>query len=162
MLEPRSEKKSMDSSSEAGTERFGIELGLRIGQATCVSLVGPLGSGKSVIARGICSGLGVKDPVISPTFILYQEYQGRLPVIHCDLYRLEHERELEELGVFDRVGLDAVVLVEWGDRSPGIHDRADIVVQLAVTDGTGRRIDVQYRPWAHALFDGWAATPFQG
>ncbi|MFQ5511867.1 MAG: tRNA (adenosine(37)-N6)-threonylcarbamoyltransferase complex ATPase subunit type 1 TsaE [Candidatus Krumholzibacteriia bacterium] len=142
----------MRSVSEEETERFAATLGSRIEGGTCISLTGPLGSGKSVVARGICAGLGVEEPVISPTFILVEEYTGRLPVVHCDLYRLEHERDLEELGVFERIGNDAVVLVEWGDRSPRIYEQADVVISLGVTGATERRIDARYRSWAGGLF----------
>ena len=151
MPECRLEKRSICTASESDTEAFGAVVGRRITGATCISLTGPLGSGKSVLARGICSGLGVKEPVISPTFILYQEYRARLTVVHCDLYRLEHEQELEDLGLFERIG-DVVVLVEWGDRSPRIHQRADVVMGLEITGASTRRISVSYGAPASALF----------
>jgi len=99
-----------------------------------VSLVGPLGAGKTVLVGGLCRGLGIDENVVSPTFILLETFQGRLPVVHVDLYRLDHERELEDLGVFDYLRDGAVLLAEWGDRSPRLHNLAEVEIKI---EGTG-------------------------
>jgi tRNA threonylcarbamoyladenosine biosynthesis protein TsaE len=131
--------------SEAETARFGAELGECFTHSACVSLVGPLGAGKTVLVRGLCRGLGINEEVVSPTFILLETFQGRLPVVHVDLYRLEHERELEELGVYDYLRDGAVLLAEWGDRSPRLHAQADVEIRI---EGTGpeRSITVHAAP----------------
>jgi tRNA threonylcarbamoyladenosine biosynthesis protein TsaE len=90
--------------------------------------------------------LGVADPVVSPTFILLETFTGRLPVVHVDLYRLEHERELEEIGVFDTLGTGAVVLAEWGERSPGLLRAADVVVDIRLGEGDARTLVVSATP----------------
>ena len=120
--------------SEAETARFGRELGECLTHGMCVCLVGPLGAGKTVLVGGLCRGLGIAEDVVSPTFILLETFQGRLPVVHVDLYRLEHERELADLGVYDYLRDGAVLLAEWGDRSPRLHAQADVEVHI---DGTG-------------------------
>lgn len=135
----RTQRGPIRSQSESETESIGEALGRRLDRGLCVCLVGPLGSGKSVMARGMCKGLGVRETVVSPTFILCEEYVGRFPVLHLDLYRLEHEREVAELGVFDRLG-DAVVLAEWGERSPYLFERADVIVHLRMTGPSERTI----------------------
>ncbi len=150
----RTERKTLMMTSELITERFGAELGRRIDRGVCVSLVGSLGSGKSVLVRGICKGLDVEEDVLSPTFILFEEYEGRLPVVHLDLYRLEHERDIEELGVFDRLGDRSVILVEWGDRSGKILDASDVVLRLEVVTNTQRRIRADYRTEFAGLLEG--------
>ena len=150
----RTERKTLMMTSESVTERFGAELGRRIDREVCVSLVGSLGAGKSVLVRGICKGLDVGEDVLSPTFILFEEYEGRLPVIHLDLYRLEHERDIEELGVFDRLGGGSVILVEWGDRSEKILDASDVVLRLEVVTNTQRRIRADYRREFAGLLEG--------
>lgn len=131
--------------SEAETARFGAELGECFTHSASVSLVGPLGAGKTVLVRGLCRGLGINEDVVSPTFILLETFQGRLPVVHVDLYRLEHERELEELGVYDYLRDGAVLLAEWGDRSPRLHAQADVEIRI---EGTGpeRSITVHAAP----------------
>jgi len=136
---------TVHTASEAETARFGAELGECIEHGTCISLVGPLGAGKTVIVGGLCRGLGIEESVVSPTFILLETFQGRLPVVHVDLYRLEHERELEELGVFDYVRDGAVLLAEWGDRSPRLHGMADVEIRIE-GEGSERSITVYAVP----------------
>jgi tRNA threonylcarbamoyladenosine biosynthesis protein TsaE len=132
-------------------------MGLGVREGLCVALVGSLGTGKSVLVRGICRGLGVEEEVLSPTFILFEEYAGRLPVIHLDLYRLEHEREIEEIGVFDRLGDGSVLLVEWGDRSRRILDASDVVIHMEMAGDTSRRVVVRYAQALSGLFEGLGA-----
>jgi len=144
MMERRTESKTFVTKTEAATEQLGISMGLGVSEGMCVSLVGSLGSGKSVLVRGICRGLAVGEDVLSPTFILFEEYRGRLPVVHLDLYRLEHESEIEELGVFDRLGNDTVILVEWGDRSSRILEVSDVLIRLEMAGDTERKIVMQY------------------
>ena len=136
---------TVHTASEAETARFGAELGECIEHGTCISLVGPLGAGKTVLVGGLCHGLGINESVVSPTFILLETFQGRLPVVHVDLYRLEHERELEELGVFDYVRDGAVLLAEWGDRSPRLHAMADVEIRIE-GEGSERSITVYAVP----------------
>jgi len=154
MVESRSESTTIVTASERATGQLGLSFGLRIESGLCVSLVGSLGTGKSVLVRGICRGLGVDEDVLSPTFVLFEEYRGRIPVVHLDLYRLEHEREIEELGVFDRVGDGSVVLVEWGDRSPRLLDISNVIVSFEMAGETQRRIVVEYPKRLAALFEG--------
>jgi len=144
------------TATEAETARFGAALGERIRSGACVSLVGPLGAGKTVLVRGLCRGLGIDEPVVSPTFILLESFAGRLPVVHVDLYRLEHEQELEEIGVFDRLGADAVVLAEWGDRSPHLHGAAEVEVHIQPGADDERMITVYAAPSLVAAFEGLA------
>jgi tRNA threonylcarbamoyladenosine biosynthesis protein TsaE len=130
-------------SSPEATERLGAAIGERLERGACVALVGGLGVGKTVFVRGACRGLGVDEDVLSPTFILLEVFQGRVDVAHVDLYRLEHESEIEELGVFDMLGGDTVLLVEWADRSELLMSGADIVVEI--TDkGEGRSVAFSY------------------
>ncbi len=140
------------SKSEADTEAFGRGLGKSIRGGLCVSVIGPLGAGKTVLVRGICEGLDVEDDVLSPTFILCEEFSGRLTVLHLDLYRLEHEKEIEELGVFDRIGSDCVILAEWGDRSDYLLGRSDLVIKIEVGDDCIRDIETIWtkRKWPGA------------
>jgi tRNA threonylcarbamoyladenosine biosynthesis protein TsaE len=83
-----------------------------------VALSGELGTGKTTLARAICRGYGVREPVTSPTYTLVHEYAGeRSPVYHLDLYRLESPAALLEIGWYDIVGASALVLVEWPERA---------------------------------------------
>jgi tRNA threonylcarbamoyladenosine biosynthesis protein TsaE len=128
--------------SDTETERFGAALGARIRRGVAICLTGPLGAGKTVLVRGLCRGLGVADGVVSPTFILLETFDGRLPVAHVDLYRLEHERDLDDIGVFDRIDGRTVLLVEWGERSPALAGAAEVEIRVSPEGPTSRRIDV--------------------
>ena len=93
-----------------------------------VSLVGELGAGKTVFARGVARAVGVTDLVVSPTFTIVREYEGRVPLVHVDVYRIDAVQELHDLGFEEVVRDDAVTLVEWGDKIEGMlpGDRLDI------------------------------------
>jgi tRNA threonylcarbamoyladenosine biosynthesis protein TsaE len=80
-----------------------------------VVLAGDLGTGKTAFAQGFARGLGITEPVTSPTFILARTYEGRLRMHHLDVYRLEHLQEAEDLGLAELVDDRGVTLIEWGD-----------------------------------------------
>ncbi|HWI02738.1 MAG TPA: tRNA (adenosine(37)-N6)-threonylcarbamoyltransferase complex ATPase subunit type 1 TsaE [Acidimicrobiales bacterium] len=86
-----------------------------------IVLAGDLGTGKTAFAQGFAKGLGVEEPVTSPAFILVRSYEGRLPLVHLDVYRLETMQELVDLGIAELLDDGAVTLVEWGDAvAPGL------------------------------------------
>ncbi|HXV12850.1 MAG TPA: tRNA (adenosine(37)-N6)-threonylcarbamoyltransferase complex ATPase subunit type 1 TsaE [Candidatus Krumholzibacteria bacterium] len=130
----------------AETERFGAALGACIHRGAGVCLTGPLGAGKTVLVRGLCRGLGAVEPVTSPTFILMESFAGRLPIVHIDLYRLEHEREVEDIGVFDMLDGETVVIAEWGERSPALLEECDLEIRIEPGEGTTRTIHVHATP----------------
>lgn len=100
------------------TRRLGRRLGQLLAPGDLIVLEGDLGAGKTFLSRAVARGLGVPPQVrvASPTFALVHELEGRLPLLHVDLYRLSDPSELEELGIFERLGRDAAALIEWGGR----------------------------------------------
>lgn len=143
---------TLNTHSTEETAHVGEAIGRSLRPGITISLVGPLGAGKTVLAGGIFRGLGVEEQVFSPTFVLYEEFQGRMPAVHVDLYRLEHEAEIGELGVYERLGRDAVVVVEWGDRSDMLLAASDIVIRLGYLTETTRSIEVACSDGVAALF----------
>ena len=102
------------------TARFGDAIGRLIKGRFNIALTGELGSGKTVLAGGIGRGLGVIDIMTSPSFIIVNEYQGRLPVYHLDLYRVETEEELESSGFDDILGRrESESILEWAEKADG-------------------------------------------
>ena len=132
---------------DAATAALGAELAAELRPGDLVILTGDLGSGKTALARAIIRNLA-GDPdleVPSPTFALVQPYDTPGgPVLHADLYRLGDPREVEELGLLDNP--NAIVLVEWPERSPDIVETATVVVELAIPPGgDGRLVSVTRR-----------------
>lgn len=105
---------------ETNGERETWELGRRLGQDASAgqvfTLVGDLGTGKTVFTKGLAEGLGISEPVSSPTFTVVQVYdEGRLPFYHFDVYRIGDVEEMEEIGYEDYVYGQGVSLIEWAD-----------------------------------------------
>ena len=115
-----------------------------------VVLEGELGTGKTVFAKGIAVALGITEPVVSPTFTVVREYDAPLPLVHVDVYRLDHLQELHDLGFDDLVGSDAVTVVEWGDHVSALlpADRLDVRLEPGATDDDRVvAIDAAGRSW---------------
>ena len=104
--------------AEGDTRRLGQALAAALRAGDLLVLEGSLGAGKTFLVQAIARALGVpaSQPVTSPTFEIVHEFSGRVPVVHADLYRLEPSQPIDELGLLARIGNDAVVLVEWGER----------------------------------------------
>ncbi len=130
------------SGSVERTVEIGMAAGSILPAGSTVSLEGGLGAGKTVFTKGVCAGLGVREEVLSPTFILAEEYEGVFPVIHFDLYRLERIEEVEEIGLFDAPDQGNVILVEWGDRIPEGLLCFDLRVEFEIAGETSRDIKV--------------------
>lgn len=117
-----------------------LELARAVGEllrpGDVVSLVGALGAGKTVFARGVARALGVTELVVSPTFTIVREYEGRVPLVHVDVYRIDAVQELHDLGFEEVVRDDAVTIVEWGDMIDGLlpGDRLDVRLTPGAAD----------------------------
>ncbi len=109
----------LTSTSAAATRRIGRRLGRAAAPGTCLALVGPLGAGKTQLAKGVAQGLGVRSIVNSPTFIIVNEHAGRLPLFHVDAYRLTDGDDARQAGVFDERQVQGVTVIEWADRLDG-------------------------------------------
>jgi tRNA threonylcarbamoyladenosine biosynthesis protein TsaE len=103
------------TTSSSQTRALGAALGRELRPGDVVVLQGDLGAGKTTFAQGVGAALGVDEPVVSPTFTIVREYEGRVPLSHVDVYRLETLGELHDLGFEDLVDGTRVTLVEWGD-----------------------------------------------
>jgi tRNA threonylcarbamoyladenosine biosynthesis protein TsaE len=145
------------SHSPAETIRLGEKIGAALKGGEVIALVGPLGSGKTHLIKGIAAGLGATDSrtVNSPTFVLVNEYTGgqmRLDVYHVDAYRLDSVAEFEMLGFDDLCYPQSVVLIEWADKVESALQNIDTIrIELAHLADTQRRISLTSPP--EHLFD---------
>jgi tRNA threonylcarbamoyladenosine biosynthesis protein TsaE len=112
-----------------------------------IALSGELGAGKTTLVQGMARGLGVREHVVSPTFTLVREYRGRLDLTHVDVYRLQREQEVLDLGLEEIGEGEAVLVVEWGDAVTALLPADRLDVELTTVDPTGgseqRRIELR-------------------
>ena len=136
----------------AATLALGRRLGGVLFPGAVVALIGPLGAGKTHFVRAVAEGLGIADSrvVSSPTFVLIQEYDARLPVYHFDAYRLRNEGEFFDLGAHEYFEGNGVCLVEWADRVEGCLPAEQLRVMIAVTGETSRRLTFEARGGRYA------------
>ena len=110
---------TLRSDGPEATRAIGRALGRVAGPGTVIGLIGPLGAGKTQLAKGLADGLAVTSVVNSPTFILMNEHAGRLRLYHIDAYRLSDPEEASAAGLLDERQVDGVTVIEWADRLEG-------------------------------------------
>jgi len=141
-------------------ESHGVEqtllLGQRLGQSltpgTAIALIGTLGSGKTHLVKGIAQGNDAPAGLIvnSPTFVLVNEYSGRVPIYHVDAYRLNDATQLEAIGFDEMLAGEAAVLLEWADRVPQCIPDGHLRIEITVKSDTSRRFKLIASDSKHA------------
>jgi tRNA threonylcarbamoyladenosine biosynthesis protein TsaE len=126
------------------TQELGQALGAGIHEAVIIALTGDLGTGKTAFVQGLAKGLDVSEKyyITSPTFTLINEYPGRHPLFHVDLYRIEHASELEEIGLDEILQQNAVIAIEWADRLFGETLSGHLRLFFRMVDEGTRQIDM--------------------
>ncbi|WP_305046086.1 tRNA (adenosine(37)-N6)-threonylcarbamoyltransferase complex ATPase subunit type 1 TsaE [Geoalkalibacter sp.] len=132
------------SASPEQTRAFGRLLGSLLREPLLIWLAGDLGAGKTCLTQGLAQGLGVAadEPVTSPSYTLMNQYRGRLPLYHFDLYRLNRPEDLEDLDFSSYLDADGITVVEWADRF-GEQQGAGLKIRLTTLDENCRRIELQ-------------------
>ncbi len=132
------------TASAVETAALGMRLAKRLCAGDVVVLHGDLGAGKSELARGIARGLGVSEPVPSPSFTILNAYlSGRLPLYHFDWYRIQDAEELEAIGAEEQINGNGVSLIEWAERAPELLPDGFLLVSIEKLSETERRITVK-------------------
>jgi tRNA threonylcarbamoyladenosine biosynthesis protein TsaE len=132
---------SVITSSPEQTWRTGQLLGNLLGAGDTVCLYGDLGAGKTNFTYGIAQGLEVRDQYItSPTYAFVNEYEGRIPLYHIDLYRLEEPDELENIGFEEYLESDGVTVIEWAERAEDELPAERLSVYLSAVDEKSREL----------------------
>jgi tRNA threonylcarbamoyladenosine biosynthesis protein TsaE len=136
------------SNSPATTQSLGKKIGERLTPGSIIALTGELGCGKTLLTRGICEGLGVPlRHVSSPTFVLVNEYKGRLPVFHMDLYRLGDIDDGFEIGIMDYFNRaeSGVMLIEWAEKMISLLPDDVLRVKYEILGDKKRKINFSCR-----------------
>ncbi|MEO8374192.1 MAG: tRNA (adenosine(37)-N6)-threonylcarbamoyltransferase complex ATPase subunit type 1 TsaE [Sphingomonas bacterium] len=131
------------------TEALGARLAAASVPGDVITLAGPLGAGKTSIARGLLAALGLAGEAPSPSFAIVQPYappEVRIPVLHVDLYRIEDPDEIEELGLDEGLA-DSLLIVEWPERAPGLWPDA-LALSLTIEPDGSRALTAEVpAPW---------------
>ena len=131
----------LQTTSVEETQRLGERIAGQLTGGEVLLLQGDLGVGKTQLAKGIARGLGVTAEVVSPTFTLVVQYEGRLPLAHYDLYRVESSADLQEIGYLEEDDRRTIRVVEWGERAPTPPDA--ILIVISMVDADTRRIELR-------------------
>lgn len=149
---------SADETRELGAAVAGVT---RPGDV--VLLAGDLGAGKTTFVQGFGKALGVTDRITSPTFTLMHNYEGRIRLVHVDVYRLDRLQEILDLGITELVDDDAVAVVEWGDVAEAVLPADFLEIRIGYTDSddsirrfTFRPVGASWSARASALSDATA------
>jgi tRNA threonylcarbamoyladenosine biosynthesis protein TsaE len=135
------------TSSPEQTIKLGEYIGSCLAKGDVLALKGTLAAGKTTITKGIASGLGIEENVTSPTFTLISEYEGRLPLYHMDVYRLDSTESFENLGVDEMLYGDGVCVVEWSEKVLECLPPDSISIALEAREDGSRVITVSNWPY---------------
>jgi tRNA threonylcarbamoyladenosine biosynthesis protein TsaE len=134
------------SRSAKETQALGERLGSRLGRGDVVACVGALGAGKTCFLQGLARGLGVTADVTSPTFVLVNQYTGRVPVFHVDAYRTGSLTELVDLGLEEMLHGEGVTIVEWADKLLPLLPPRTVTVTITGLGDETREIELAGPP----------------
>jgi tRNA threonylcarbamoyladenosine biosynthesis protein TsaE len=133
--------KGCESESPDQTRLIASKFARSLAAGTTLSLIGDLGAGKTEFVKGLAIGLGAGDEVTSPTFTIVHEYRGgRLALFHMDFYRLNEERELDELGFDDYLMAGGICAIEWGDKFPNRLPPESVAIRMVIHGNNKRTI----------------------
>ena len=149
----------LQSRSADSTRKIGREIGLRAREGDVVLLTGDLGAGKTTLTQGILHGLGSNEFARSPTFVLVNEYDARIPLYHMDLYRLGSFEDIDGLGLDDYLFGDGICVIEWADKADGYFPAGHLSVSIEVAGENLRPLTLSCDDRGYAdLFQSLART----
>ncbi len=124
-------------------EKLGRSIGRICVPGSVVSLRGSLGAGKTVLAKGVARDLGIQEAIVSPTFTLVQEYEGRIPMYHMDLYRITSEEDFQMIGGEDMLYSDGVCLIEWSEVIDDMLPKGTLFIDIKVNEDQSRTVSLK-------------------
>ncbi|MBN1188567.1 MAG: tRNA (adenosine(37)-N6)-threonylcarbamoyltransferase complex ATPase subunit type 1 TsaE [Dehalococcoidales bacterium] len=130
------------SRSPAETQQLGMQLGKLAQPGYIYLLSGNLGTGKTCLTQGIVWGLDSREYALSPTFVLVREIQGRLPLYHIDLYRLDRVEEIADLGLDEYLYGQGLCVIEWAEKGFSVLPGEHLLVKIEYLEDTERRFEL--------------------
>lgn len=137
--------RTVETHSPEETWQLAARLADELKPGTVIALHGDLGAGKTCFIQGYAAGLGIDEPVTSPTYTLIGEYQGRLPLHHIDLYRLSGPEEVLGLGLEEYFDVNGITAIEWAERAEGLLPPDLLHISITVDNASGTRTFRIYR-----------------
>jgi tRNA threonylcarbamoyladenosine biosynthesis protein TsaE len=134
----------IQTKSTSETVRLGKRIGSLLQPREVVALVGELGAGKTQFIKGLAAGVGIGTPtyISSPSFTLINEYPGKIPFYHVDLFRLEREKDAEELGLEDYFQSGGITAIEWADKIPSLIPKEMLLIHITYTGKNTRSLEI--------------------
>mgnify|MGYP001381473796 FL=1 len=132
------------TNSQEETFDVGYELGKKAKKGDIFGLIGDLGTGKTILAKGIAKGLGINEEITSPTFTLLEVYEAAIPLYHFDLYRISNDSELENLFFEEYWYGDGVSVIEWAERAMKRLPNDIFIIRLEYTGKNRRKITIEH------------------
>ena len=139
----------IQSSSADETVALGKKIGTLLKAGDVVALQGSLAAGKTTLTKGIALALGVKDTITSPTFCLISEYEGKMPLYHFDVYRLQGSDDFANLGAEDMIYGKGVCMIEWSEKIMDELPKKTIVIRLEVREDDANARDIFIENWPY-------------
>lgn len=125
------------------TIMLGAKIGCKLHEKDIIAMRGTLGAGKTTITKGIAKALGVTQEITSPTFNLILEYEGRLPLYHIDVYRLQGDEDFEDIGANDLLYGNGVCIIEWSEKVQQSLPKNTIILDMQIQDDGSRKVSLQ-------------------
>jgi tRNA threonylcarbamoyladenosine biosynthesis protein TsaE len=140
MMYPAMKRVLKTTHSASETEALGERIGASLRGGEILALVGELGAGKTTLIKGIARGLGVRELVTSPTFVLVKPYEGRLILYHLDFYRLESREDFHSIGFEEFLEEQAIIVIEWAEKFVELLPQPFFLIELEIRDTDERTI----------------------
>ena len=128
--------------SEEETISLGKKIGSLLKKRDVIAMQGTLAAGKTTITKGIACSLGVEDDITSPTFCLVSEYEGKMPLYHIDVYRLDSQEDFETLGPEEMLYGEGVTIIEWSEKIMNVLPKSSIILKIDVENDNSRTITI--------------------
>ncbi len=135
------------SHSSLETYKIGTSIGQAVKEGDILALQGTLGAGKTSLTKGIAQALGISDDITSPTFTLINEYTGRMPLYHMDVYRLETNEDFLDLGAEELLYEKGVCVIEWSEKVMSVLPSHTIIISISIQNNNERLITIQNWPY---------------